>query len=92
MLFRSGKGYIALAAVIFGKWHPLGAGAGALFFGFFYALQTQLQINQYHLNWLGIEWTSPFLLDCLPYIMTLLALVSLIGRATPPAALDKEEA
>ncbi len=88
----AGKGYIALAAVIFGKWHPLGAAAGALFFGFFYALQTQLQISQYHLNWFGVEWTSPFILDCLPYIMTLLALVSVIGRATPPAALDKENA
>lgn len=87
----AGKGYVALAAVIFGKWNPLGAAGGALFFGFFYALQTQLQINQYHLNWLGVEWTSPFLLDCLPYAMTLLALVSVIGRATPPAALSQEE-
>ncbi len=87
----AGKGYVALAAVIFGKWNPLGAAGGALFFGFFYALQTQLQINQYHLNALGIEWTSPFLLDCLPYLMTLLALVSVIGRATPPAALSIEE-
>lgn len=87
----AGKGYVALAAVIFGKWNPLGAAGGALFFGFFYALQTQLQINQYRLHWLGVEWTSPFLLDCLPYVMTLLALVSVIGKATPPAALSQEE-
>jgi simple sugar transport system permease protein len=87
----AGKGYIALAAVIFGKWNPIGAAGGALFFGFFYALQTQLQINQYKLLWLGVEWTSPFFLDSLPYLMTLLALVSVIGRATPPAALDKDE-
>ena len=88
----AGKGYIALAAVIFGKWNPLGAAGGALFFGFFYALQTQLQIYDLKLNWLGIEWTSPDILSMLPYLMTLSALVSVVGRATPPAALGKEEA
>lgn len=87
----AGKGYIALAAVIFGKWNPLGAAGGALFFGFFYALQTQLQISNIHLNLLGVEWSSPFLLDTLPYVMTLAALVSVIGRAAPPAALGKDE-
>ncbi|MCS6776056.1 MAG: ABC transporter permease [Chloroherpetonaceae bacterium] len=86
----AGKGYIALAAVIFGKWHPLGASLGALFFGFFYAVQTQLQISGVQVHWLGVEWTSPFLLDCLPYLMTLAALVSVVGRAVPPAALGKE--
>ncbi len=87
----AGKGYIALAAVIFGKWNPLGAAGGTLFFGFFYALQTQLQISGVHWNWLGVEWSSPFLLDSLPYLMTILALVSVIGRAAPPAALGQEE-
>lgn len=87
----AGKGYIALAAVIFGKWNPLGAAGGALFFGFFYALQTQLQMSDIHFNALGIDWTSPFLLDTLPYMMTLAALLTVIGRAAPPAALGKEE-
>jgi simple sugar transport system permease protein len=87
----AGKGYIALAAVIFGKWNPLGAAAGALFFGFFYALQTQLQISSIHLDFMGIEWTSPFLLDTLPYLMTLAALVSVVGRAIPPAALGRQD-
>jgi ABC-type uncharacterized transport system permease subunit len=87
----AGKGYIALAAVIFGKWNPLGAAGGALFFGFFYALQTQLQISNVHANLLGVEWTSPFLLDTLPYLMTLAALVSVVGRAIPPAALGRQE-
>ena len=45
-----------------------------------------------HLTSLGIEWTSPFLLDTLPYLMTLAALVSVVGRAAPPAALGQEEA
>ena len=86
----AGRGYIALAAVIFGKWNPRSAALGALFFGFCYALQTQLQLFGQHLVFLGIEWTSPFLLDALPYLMTLFALVSLVGRSTPPAALGQE--
>jgi ABC-type uncharacterized transport system permease subunit len=88
----AGRGYIALAAVIFGKWTPGGAALGALFFGFCYALQTQLQLLGRHIVFLGVEWTSPYLLDALPYLMTLLALVSVIGRATPPAALGQEDA
>jgi simple sugar transport system permease protein len=87
----AGKGYIALAAVIFGKWSPVGATLGALFFGFFDALQNQLQISGVQLKWLGIEWTSPFLLHSLPYLMTIIALVSVVGRATPPAALGVSE-
>ena len=86
----AGKGYIALAAVIFGKWNPLGAAGGALFFGFFYALQTELQILNLQINFLGVEWTSPYLLGLLPYLMTIAALISVVGRALPPAALGKE--
>lgn len=87
----AGKGYIALAAVIFGKWHPLGASLGALFFGFFYAVQTQMQIAGIKLNFLGVEWTNSYILEMLPYLMTLAALVSVVGRATPPAALGRED-
>jgi len=87
----SGKGYIALAAVIFGKWNPFGAMGGALFFGFFYALQTQLQMSNIHANLMGVDWTSPFLLDTLPYVMTLAALVSVVGRAVPPADLGRQD-
>ena len=87
----AGKGYIALAAVIFGKWNPAGAAAASIFFGLFYAVQTQLQIMDLKFHFLGVEWTSPALLDMLPYIMTLTALVSVVGRATPPAALGQEE-
>lgn len=87
----AGKGYIALAAVIFGKWNPLGAAGGALFFGFFYAVQTQMQISGVRLIALGIEWNSPYVLDMLPYLMTIAVLISAVGRATPPAALGLEE-
>jgi ABC-type uncharacterized transport system permease subunit len=41
---------------------------------------------------LGVEWTSPYLLQSLPYLMTIVALVSVVGRATPPAALGADEA
>jgi simple sugar transport system permease protein len=88
----AGKGYIALAAVIFGKWNPAGATVAALFFGLFYAVQTQMQISGIHLTWFGVEWSSPFLLDTLPYLMTIAALVSVVGRAMPPASLGKEDA
>lgn len=87
----AGKGYIALAAVIFGKWNPLGAAFGAIFFGFFYALQTQLQINGIHLRFGGVDWSNPYLLDSLPYLMTLIALLSVIGRAIPPASLGQTQ-
>ena len=86
----AGKGYIALAAVIFGKWNPLGAALGALFFGLFDVLQSQFQISGVRIDFLGVEWTSPYLLRSLPYLMTLAALVSVVGKSTPPAALGKD--
>jgi ABC-type uncharacterized transport system permease subunit len=85
----AGKGYVALAAVIFGKWNPLGAALGALFFGFFYALQTQLQISNIHLTFLGVDWSNPYILDTLPYLMTIAALLSVVGRIVPPASLGR---
>ncbi|MGG3801880.1 ABC transporter permease [Metabacillus fastidiosus] len=76
----SGQGFMALAAVIFGKWHPLGAMGAALFFG----LAQGLSI---------IGGTLPFLknipavyLLILPYVLTILALTGFIGRADAPKA------
>ena len=86
----AGKGYIALAAVIFGKWNPPGATVAAILFGLFYAVQTQIQIHNLDLHAMGIELTSPYLLDTLPYVITLAALVSVVGRAAPPASLGQE--
>ena len=88
----AGKGYIALAAVIFGKWKPVGAAVAAVLFGLFYAVQTQMQISGIHIMYFGVEWSNPFLLDTLPYLVTIAALVSVVGRAVPPAALGKEDA
>lgn len=80
-----GRGFIALAAVIFGKWTPYGAAGAALFFGFFDALQMRLQVTPIH----GLRIPSEFML-MLPYILTLIALAGVVGRATPPAALGRD--
>jgi simple sugar transport system permease protein len=73
----SGRGFIALAAVIFGKWRPAWAFAATLLFGFGYALRIPLQRE---------ADVSAFLISTLPYVLTLIALVGLIGRSVPPAA------
>ena len=82
-LFRegmvSGKGFIAIAAAIFGKWHPLGAFAACLFFGFAEAIQIQASS-------LGLGWIPSEFLQMLPYVATVLALAGLVGRAVAPAA------
>lgn len=72
----AGRGYIALAAVIFGRWNPLGAMGAALFFGFFAALQ-------YSLQRVGIPSE---LMQALPYLAALVALAGFAGRVRPPAA------
>jgi ABC-type uncharacterized transport system permease subunit len=74
----NGRGFIALAAVIFGKWRPVQAMVGALLFGFFDALQSQLQIS-------GVNAPVPILL-MIPYVATVLVLAGFIGRAVAPAA------
>ncbi|MCL4441846.1 MAG: ABC transporter permease, partial [Firmicutes bacterium] len=74
----AGRGFIALAAVIFGKWNPVGVMGAALLFGLGDALQVRLQAQ-------GINIPYQFLL-MLPYIITIIALAGFIGRAVKPAA------
>ena len=76
----SGRGFIALAAVIFGKWRPGWAFAACLLFGFGFALAIPMQREA------GI---SENLVSTLPYVLTLVALVGLIGRSIPPAAVGR---
>jgi simple sugar transport system permease protein len=71
-----GRGYIALAAMIVGKWNPAGAAAACLLFGAAEALQISLQ---------GSAFPSE-LLQALPYLVTMLALAGFIGRAVAPRA------
>lgn len=75
----SGKGFIALAAMIFGKWHPVGAFFACLFFGFAEAIQIQASS-------LGLVWIPSEFLQMLPYAATILALAGVVGKATAPKA------
>lgn len=72
----AGRGFIALAAMVFGKYNPLGTAVACVIFGLGEALSTRLQDT-------GV---SPNLLSTLPYLFTLIALVGLVGRTIPPAA------
>jgi general nucleoside transport system permease protein len=74
----SGLGYIALAAMIFCRWTPLGATAAALLFGFTQALGSFMGSISVPI--------SPFLLAMLPYVATIFAVAGLVGRVRAPAA------
>ena len=71
-----GRGFIAMAAMIFGRWMPLGAFGASIMFGFADALQMRLQS-------LGI--LPPQIILMLPYILTVVALAGVVRKATPPS-------
>jgi general nucleoside transport system permease protein len=73
----AGRGFIALAAVIFGGWRPWGALAGALLFGFSTALAQKLP---------AFSESTAVLFQALPYVLTLVVVAGVIGRSRPPAA------
>ena len=77
----SGRGFIAFAAVIFGKWNPVGMLGAALIFGFADAFQMRMQSMQ-----TGISY---HLLQTLPYLITMIALATVIGKSQAPAANGK---
>jgi ABC-type uncharacterized transport system permease subunit len=73
----AGRGFIGLAALIFGNWRPFGAFAAALLFGFSTALSFRL----------AQPWgNAAVLFQALPYVLTLIAVAGVIGRSIPPAA------
>ena len=74
----AGKGFIALAALIFGRWSPIGAVMAALLFGFADNLQGVLSIT-------GTPIPSEFMLMA-PYVVTVIAVTGFIGRVRAPAA------
>lgn len=76
----AGRGFIALAALIFGKWKPWGLLAATLLFGFAEALQGHL-----HVDWLPVRFVQ-----MLPYLLTMIALVGVIGKSRAPSALGKK--
>jgi simple sugar transport system permease protein len=73
----TGRGFIALAVMIFGNWRPSRSLMGALLFGFAMALQSQLQF-------FGINFPHQ-LVSMLPYLLTIVVLAGFVGRAQPPA-------
>jgi ABC-type uncharacterized transport system permease subunit len=75
-----GRGFIALAALIFGMWKPFGAMGAALLFGFSSALARALP---------EYSEQAALLFETLPYVLTLVAVVGLIGRSIPPAAVGR---
>jgi general nucleoside transport system permease protein len=74
----AGRGYIALAAVIFGAWRPLGALVGALLFGFSSALAQRLP---------EFSESTAVLFQALPYVITLIVVAGVVGRSRPPASI-----
>lgn len=71
-----GRGFIAMAAMIFGKWIPFGAFWASLFFGFSDALQMRLQ---------SLGLLPPQIILSIPYVLTIAVLAGAVGRATPPS-------
>ena len=78
----AGRGFIAISAVIFGRWDPIRAALACLLFAAAETLQIQLQGNH--------AIASQFI-EMIPYVLTIIALAGVVGRAVPPAALGKVE-
>src|SRR5436853_4887926 len=74
----AGRGFIALAALIFGKWHPVGAFLACLLFGLADAIAIRMQ---------GVVDIPVQFIQIIPYVLTLVVLAGFIGRATPPRAI-----
>jgi simple sugar transport system permease protein len=79
----AGRGFIALAAVIFGRWDPWRASAACLLFAAAETLQIQLQAAG--------QIPSQFV-AMIPYVLTIIALAGVVGRSVPPAALGRADA
>jgi simple sugar transport system permease protein len=80
-VMTAGRGFIGLAAMIFGRWNPWGALFACLLFGFADALQASAQA-------VGVP-IAPQILLALPYVLTIVALIGAMGRAAPPAFVGK---
>jgi simple sugar transport system permease protein len=80
----AGRGFMALAALIFGKWKPIPAALACLLFGFTEALQIRLQGTVVWGKQVPVQFVQ-----ILPYVVTILVLAGFVGRARPPQALGK---
>jgi simple sugar transport system permease protein len=79
----AGRGFIAISAVIFGRWEPIRAALACILFAAAETLQIQLQ---------GSHAIASQFVEMIPYVLTIVALAGVVGRAVPPAALGKTEA
>jgi general nucleoside transport system permease protein len=78
----AGRGFIAISAVIFGRWDPIRAALACILFAAAETLQIQLQ---------GSHAIASQFIEMIPYVLTIIALAGVVGRAVPPAALGKIE-
>lgn len=78
----AGRGFISLAAMIFGNWSPVGAFGAALLFGYAQGLQNELLLS-------GVTTVPRFFVSMMPYLVTIVALAGVVGRTRPPAAEGK---
>jgi simple sugar transport system permease protein len=85
-LLTNGRGFISLAAMIFGNWTPIGAWTAALVFGASQALNIKLQLFREVIppQWAFLQ--QSYVVGLIPYILTMIILTGIIGRTTPPAA------
>ena len=78
----AGRGFIALAAIIFGRWDPPRIGLACLLFAAAETFQIRLQ---------GVPFVPAQFVEMIPYVLTIVALAGVVGRAVPPAALGKTD-
>jgi ABC-type uncharacterized transport system permease subunit len=83
----AGRGFIALAATIFGRWDPFRAALACLLFAAAETSQIYLQSTQMH--FLGLSAIPSQFVEMIPFVLTIVALAGVVGRAVPPAALGK---
>ena len=76
----NGRGFIGLAALIVGDWRPAGRSRFALLFGFFGGLAIRIQ---------GYGYEPQVFVQALPYVVTLIVVVGVIGRSVPPASVGR---
>lgn len=78
----AGRGFISLAAMIFGNWNPFGALGASLMFGYTQAVQSELQL-------VGVTAVPRAFVSMIPYVVTIVAVSGFVGRVRPPAAEGK---
>ena len=85
-LLTNGRGFISLAALIFGNWTPIGAWTAALVFGASHALNINMQLFREVIPPQLAILQQSYVVGLIPYILTMIILTGIIGRTTPPAA------